>query len=636
MDWWFTLPSHQALNGEAWTTRPPQVGLMVLMTNFGIRELIIAKCTQWGVTQIAIALMMWVTIYRGESWVYFMPSARLAERLNQTVKHWILKVAIVAKHFVPPNVSGNHPGNRKDEKWFIRANQYYLGGATSANTSSFSAVGAIIDEFARVRENVANEGSLIGAARGRFSASKSGGVIRAFSTHNHADSALVTQMEMCDDKFYCEVKCPKCHEFSVLSWGSKESEFGIKFNSEGTTKERAESVRHVCRLCKQSWVQSDMPAAWLDPENTPFESAEDYCRWVSVNGLWLDTDTGHVKKKVEGEWVKTKPPEKCAAELCSDGMGLYGVGPWSTAVTDCITGTLLEKQHGDVGDIQRFENEYRGIPFLREMQNEIPVDEFIKRREEYSHKIPREVQYLTLGADFGGGESVYQIDGHGANGERWAIECKKLLGDELDSESRIYSGIDEVLSNEHENEDGVFLPITLAIMDGAWAPSYSSVRKLAAKNPTQRIVVYGYGKDPKKPMFDYDQKRDWDKEHKCFAVLINPHTASYQLYSKLKIPKGSPGYYHFPINEDFDRLYAEELGADRPVVRPLKGSKSQTYIAYEKHGPRNERHDVAKYNTIALSVGVERGMIAVRDIPVQTITPPKQPKKEFSAFGKFK
>ncbi len=613
MDTQYTLPPAQALNGPDWSTRPPQVGLMVLMTHFGIRELIIAKCTQWGVTQMALALMMWVTVYRGESWVYYMPDARSSERLDQSVKHWINTVDIVGDHFVPKNTTVNHPGSRKDEKWFIRANQYYLGGGTSSNTSTFPVVGAIIDEFAKVKKDVQNQGSLIGAARGRFSGSKTGGVIRGFSTHNHVDSVLVTQIEnIADsggDNFYCEVKCPKCSEFSCLHWGNKDDEYGIKFDSEGSVRDRADSVRHVCRHCKDSWVQDDLPKCWSDPKNYPFDSAEEYCRWVSTNGLWIDTDDGHVKTE-SGE--KVKAPLNASVEICPDGMGLYGVKPWSVAVMDCIKGVAMEKQYADVGDIQRFENEYRGIPFLREKTEEINISEFMSRREHYAHRIPKEVIFLTIGVDFGKGYAYYQIDGHGLNGAQWAIEARRIDGDAEDSESRIYQALDEMMGSVHITEDGRELMIALAIMDGGYTGIHASdnVKKLAAKDSDRRIVVIGSSsQNVTKPLFQYkDNGGSWDADFGCWVVSINPHKASQTLYTKLKIPDGSDSYYHFPIHEDFNRLYADGIGADVPVQRGRSG-----FVYYEnvKQKEFNEPHDTAKYNQIAVKVALEFGLASL-------------------------
>ena len=636
MDDQYTLPPSQALNGPDWSTRPPQVGLMVLMTHFGIRELIIAKCTQWGVTQMALALMMWVTVYRGESWVYYMPDARSSERLDQSVKHWIKNVPIVGEHFVPKNVTINHPGNRKDEKHFIRANQYYLGGGTSSNTSTFPVVGAIIDEFAKIKKDVQNQGSLIGAARGRFSGSKTGGVIRGFSTHNHVDSVLVTQIEnIADsggDNFYCEVKCPKCQDFSCLHWGDKEDEFGIKFDEDGSVRDRADSARHVCRLCKQSWVQEDLPKSWSDPKNYPYDSAEQYCRWVSTNGLWIDTDDGCIKT-LDG--TKVKAPLNASVEICPDGMGLYGVKPWSVAVMDCIKGVAMEKQYGDIGDIQRFENEYRGIPFLREKTEEIDSVEFLNRRETYEHRIPQGVRFLTMGVDFGKGYAFYQIDGHGVDGAQWAIEARRVDGDAEDSESRIYQRLDEIMNSVHITEDRRELMIAVAIMDGGYTGIHAgdNVKRLAAKDPDRRIVVIGSSSpDVTKPLFQYkDNGGSWDADIGCWQVTINPHQASQRLYSKLKIPAGSDSYYHFPIHEDFNRLYADGIGADVPVQR---GKNSYIYYENVKHKEFNEPHDVAKYNQVAAKVALDFGLANLDiEIDPSAFTKPPTQTTNFDPFG---
>ena len=626
------LPPHKQARNPTWKTSPTQVGLLLLLAYAGILEEYIAKPVQVGLSEAALGLMMWVTIYKGETWGYFMPTDKMASRLAQSVDHWVRTHPEVNKQFLygdKPRKRG--PGNTQEEKWFTKANQYYLGGNTIASTAQITLRGAILDEFARVTQDVKSEGSLLGAARGRQKGSKGGDVIRAFSNHTDPDSLLVKQMELCgDDLFECEIPCPRCDYYSVLHWGEKDDGWGITFDGEGTSIERGKSVRHVCRHCGEGWLQKEL------------SDVERRCRWVSRSGLWMDSDTNQLKSLKEGaepwikgapnldDWVKAPSPKRVAIGHCPDGKGLYGMASWPDEVTTCIEAKSLEKNYGDTNDIQRFENEFRAIPFVREHADVILPDDFLERREQYQHRIPVEVQSLTCGVDFGsedGGYVYWQVEGHGANGARWAIEKRKIYGDCQDENSRMYTQLDDLLSKEHERGDGVMLPIDFCLLDGRHIGDM--VKKVAAKNPRQRIVVFG-SNNYKAPLFDFDSKKCWKDEFKCYEVTINPSMASQKTYYKLSIPKEdnegdlNPGFFRFPIDEEFNRAYAAELGADLPYQ---KQTPHGTVTAY-KNKQSNEAHDVTKYNTIALIAGVSHGRIRIDNdyVPgkAQTIDVPEK------------
>ena len=591
MDDEYTLPPHKG--GQKWITQPDQIAVMLMWAHPDVLEMIASKATQRGFTEIALAIHMWL-LGAGETSAYFLPTDGMAKRLDRSVKHWQKSVDFVGDKLLADKNSARDSRNTISEKEYTTANQYYYGGSSAVNTSQFTASFITIDEAERTPGSVEGQGSLWAAADGRGSGLLIPSRKRIFSSPLTPDGIITMLLGECDHIFNCEIPCPLCGEFSVLRFGDKSDGWGIRFAEHGTSVERSETVEHVCRYCKNGWTQDR------------YEDVIDDCRWVSESGYWFDhSGDGDFNLKIDGQYEPVKAPYKVGIQHTDDGAGLYGTSSWKGAVRRIIDYTAQYQKTQSTDDVKRFVNEFRAKPFEDQAKREIPTHELLARREQYSHSIPAEVQMLVVGIDFGLKYSNYELMGFGADGVCWAIKRERFDGDALDEDSRMFTMIEPVLKAEYQTEDERMLPVALTIMDGRYAQK--NVQKLAALDPHRRIVVHGDGKHPRKPMFDYDPKKDWNEEAKCFEVTINPHKASARLYHKLAVPRGEAGYYHVPDTEDYSRLWADEITSDKKKKRKVN---NQWIDVYEKDhsGIAGEAHDTAKYCLMAVDIALDYGL----------------------------
>ena len=627
MDSDYTTPPFKG-GGEKWVTMPDQVGIMLMWLRPDLLEMIVRKAVQRGLTEIALGAHM-LLIERGESSVYVMPNSEMAGALDKSVKHWQRTVPFVSDRMLSDPEKMRETRNKIKEKQYTTCTQYFFGAGGAGSTSQYTVSFATADEAEKIDDDPANQGSVWAGFDGRFQGLLTPGRKRLFSSPQSPDGIVSQLLNDCDHVMRCEMPCPLCGEFSVLRWGQKSDNWGIKFDEHGTSEERAESVRHICQHCENPWTEDR------------YQDVIGDCRWMSESGYLFDVhegDDGEFKLKLGSDFEVVPDPYKIGLEHTDDGAGLYGRSDWKAAVRRCIDYEAAAKKTGNTFHKKRFTNEFRAMPFKEEAEREIPTSELLDRREVYDHWIPDDVQYLVMGVDFGGDYSKYQIDGFGYH-DRYGIEIVRTDGDAKNHESRMFTAIDTALKREYKNQYGKTIPLVIAIMDGRFAQS--GVQALAAmdRDPKRRIVVYGDGKHPRKPMFDHDRKKDWNKEAMCFEVTINPHKASDALYYKASIPKGEPGYYHIPKTEDFDRLWANEFTSDKKKKRKVN---NQWIDVYEKDhsGIKGESHDTGKYVGIGDEVALDFNYVTPvedwnpGDVPKELIIPQPQrrPGTGYKAF----
>lgn len=631
MDDEYTTPPFKG--GRKWVTQPDQRGKMLMWVHPDVLELVSSKAAQRGETLIAIGAHMYL-LEPGENSVYVMPNAELANSMAKIVEHWQKSVSFVGDRLMADPEKRQDKRNTIKQRLYKTCAQYFFSAAAAGGTAEYSATFATNDEAERTPGDPKNQGSVWAGFDGRFQGQQKKGRKRIFSTRLTPDGIITELMDECEHVFNCQLPCPLCGDYSVLRWGEKEDEWGIRFDEEGKPEERAETVRHVCRYCGDGWTQDQ------------YDDVIEDCRWVSESGYWFDdSDDGDFKRRIDGsndlgckkfnpdDFEVVAAPYRVGIEHTDDGAGLYGVSDWVKAVRQCIVYTA-SANNGNDNHIKRFINEFRAKAYAPKDVREVETSELLDRREEYEFPIPRDVQFLVCGIDFGLTYSEYEIVGYGNDMECFPIQRRRIDGDADNHESRMYTEVDEMLLAQHKRgHDGKLLPITLTIMDGRYAQS--GVRNLASKDPDRRIVVYGDGKsDPRKPLFQYDPdkpEKSWHSigfengaEVGCFEVTINPHEASRQLYAKVAIPKGKPGYYHVPDTEDYGKLWANAFTSDKKQEKD-----GRVFYGKDHSGIRGEAHDTGKYCYIAGVSSIEYAYFTLDEMydPYRnrTITRPDTP-----------
>jgi len=82
-----------------------------------------------------------------------------------------------------------------------------------------------------------------------------------------------------------------------------------------------------------------------------------------------------------------------------------------------------------------------------------------------------------------------------------------------------------------------------------------------------------------------------------YVVGIDGIKAS--IYSRLMLTGPGPGFMHYPISEDYDEEYFNQLTAEKRKTRYVRGFPKRVWV---KKRPRNEALDIRVYSDAILSL----------------------------------
>ena len=620
MDRVYYLPKSKG--GAKWTTRPDQIGVALMMAHPDIRDWGMIKCTQDGITEIGTGITC-LKILEGHSSGYFMPKDGMARSHSQgRFNHWIESTPELMEALLADAVDQKVPGNSLQERSFINSTLYVRGAASPKNLSEIPIVWAIVDEPNRTDTDVGSqkvkhgdkvvsrgEGGALGIIGGRFGA-QGFGWLRTYGSPTHLGGRIESFIEQCRHVMALYIPCPSCNKYQTLDWGSATAKHGFKWDivldEKGEThiENTAATAHYVCKHCQGRFTQSD------------YQDIKNRCEWFSSSGLWFDCKegSGEFKKDrsgkfdldegiVDGDWHVVPAPAKVGIRKSKDGSGLYGATLWTEACRRFLEAVHAVHTTGDTTELlQPFMNTYRAIPFSIHRKKQVDGKALMEKRVTYTErggKIPKHVDRITMQGDFQKRFCKYQLIGHSEQG-LYPFECKRIEGRTMDPDARMWTELDDLLTALYEREDGVKLPVELALFDARHGGD--NVIKLCSGNPQQRIGVYGMGAEST-PYFEIDQNKHWRTadiggvEYGAYSVPINAPEASKRMYHRLDIKPGRAGAIYFPIDDDFNEDYFDELTADQ--LRPTQTPSGEVVDRYRKEGSEaNEAHDLMKYGVI--------------------------------------
>ena len=600
MDDFYKKPMEEGV-GSAWRSRNIQKGIMLALTIMEIQKIFFIKPTQFGGSTIATAAQCYMNTIKHLNTCYYLPTDTEAEEHSKSKWSTMIRdVPALNDALIAPDVEKQHPKNSIGFKLFRTSSAYCRGSQAPARFQRITLHFAILDEIDRMKRNVGKikkgekgEGSPIKLTEGRFGEQGYGKMFVLGTPTKFGDSPIYENCIACENQYNWHAPCPhkNCKKEQIMVWGDKKLPYGFKWDeSLSTIQEQVDSCYYICKHCNQKFKHKE------------FRINADNGRWVNNrNGDWIDTKDMKFRDKNNIEL--RRPPKEIAFMASTDCSGLLSNTSWEDGLESFIK-AVKRANNGDNTELVSWFNTYAGQPFREKAQKESDPNELIKRREDYYGTIPFAVQKLTMGVDFQEKFCKYQIDGHGYNGEQWALFCERIEGRTDDEKSELW-GVLESIANEtyYREQDNKPLNIEVVIADAGY--NRANVLKWCGRNRDQRIAVKGDGKRLNRGIFEVDWKHDYVEEYNCYYVTINPYIASRRLYHKLSINKqenseSNPNYYHYPISDKFNVDYFNELTADKETL--VKDGRDWVKRYVTDGNTQNEAHDIAKYQFIALEV----------------------------------
>jgi len=420
----------------------------------------------------------------------------------------------------------------------------------------------LLDEYDRCKDAIKGEGDPWKLARARQKRFYNAKAV-AVSTPTIKDYSKIEKAYYRGTQKHWKTQCPHCGEFHEISW--KQIRFDQKKVNEGNNLvNRAFNARFCCPGCGGISTEREM---------RPQKS-----KWVADN-------PGAFDKGVESFWLNA---------FCCSWIG------W-----DDIAQEFLDSRD-DITKLQTFYNTTLGETW--EHRGDVEGEaELLARREEYEAELPKGVLALTCAVDTQDDRLEYQIMGHGRFGEKWNIRYGIIMG--IPDKGETWSALDDILSHQYCFADGRALLISRTFIDEGGHFTQEVRQETRKRQGMGVFCIKGLrGKDT--PFTDKPKKMEIVIKAEglsgkkvcqylgtCWQYQIGVSAGKRKVMSALRVEKPGPGYWHFPLSDDFGPLYMEGLLSEA-LVPPKNGAGEWVWMLLPGR-KRNEPLDLSVYNLAA-------------------------------------
>ena len=367
--------------------------------------------------------------------------------------------------------------------------------------------------------------------------------IAMVSTPTIAEVSRIEQAYLESDQRKYYVPCPHCGTFQVLRWA------------------------------QVKWPDRKPAEAWYECERCHGQVADHHKPEMLEGGQWRAEAPGD--GETAGFWLN----------------GLYS--PWNTwgqLAKDFLRARKSPER------MQTFTNTVLAETFQQAGAMKTDASELLARRQPYRPDLmlPEGVVLITLGADLQADRIEIEIVGWGRDEESWSLAYIVLPGNPAQPD--LWDGFDKILSLTFEHPCGQELEIAAGCMDSGFEPA--TVQQFCIDRMRRRALPKIYpikGAAGQRPVWPRMHSKSKDNRP-LWVIGVDP--AKEALYARLKITEPGPGYCHFPISDQYDLGYFEQLTAETCRVRYTKGFAHREWT--KKAGARNEALDARCYAYAAL------------------------------------
>jgi phage terminase large subunit GpA-like protein len=362
--------------------------------------------------------------------------------------------------------------------------------------------------------------------------------IAMVSTPTIAEASRIEAAYLESDQRKYYVPCPHCGAFQVLRWA------------------------------QVKWPDRKPAEAWYECEMCHGQIADHHKPEMLRLGRWRCESPGD--GETAGFWLN----------------GLYSPwATWSQIAKDFLRARKSPER------MQTFVNTVLAETFQQAGTTKTDASELHARRQPYrpDEKLPAGVVLITVGADLQADRLELEIVGWGRDEESWSLAYIVLAGDPAQKD--LWDSFDQVLSLTFEHPCGREMNIAVACVDSGFhqpiVQTFCMERHRRAATPRMYPIKGAAGQRPIWPRM-YSKAKDnrplW---------VIGVDAAKEALYARLKITEPGPGFCHFPIADQYDVGFFEQLTAETCRIRYTKGFAHREWT--KKPGSRNEALDARCY-----------------------------------------
>jgi len=558
----FYLSSESSYIEGRWKTLPFQVAMMNAIGHDDIMYVNITKSARVGYSQMIRAALGYFTEHKSRNLLIFQPTDGAASGFMKSAVETMIRDVPVVKALAPW-IGKKHRDNTLDTKRFSNGKQLWcLGGTAAKNYREKSVDCVFYDELAAFDEDVEKEGSPTFLGDKRIEGSVFPKSVRG-STPKVLDTCQITKSASeAEANLKAYLPCPHCNEEQTLKWGGKEAHFGFKWQ-DNDPKTAMYLCEHCATLCSQGDIQAQHEKIIWRCETTGI--------WTKDGAEYFDQDGS-----------RREAPESIAFHVWT---AYSPFTTWRRIVTDFL------KAKSDPSKLKTFVNTTLGEAWDDTEGEKTDPDHLHARREHYQSQVPVDSCILTAAVDTQDDRLELDVVGWVNGEESFRVAYKRLYGDL--SRSEIWDLLHKELMKQYQSPNGALHNIRLTMLDSG-GHFTDEVYKFSKKyGPRQFIPIKGHSQSGK-PVVMFPRKRN-DKG--VYLTMIGTDTAKEILTSRFRIMNPGEGYMHWPVSEEFDETYFQQLTNERRKIVYRKGRKQ---IEWDAGGKRNEPFDTAVYNLAAI------------------------------------
>jgi len=379
----------------------------------------------------------------------------------------------------------------------------------------------------------------------------------AASTPTITDASRIERLFKQGDRRLYLVPCPKCGEKSPLC-----------FSADKTTIYRHDDMPAM----EMKFDRHNLSSTWFECPHCGERIGEGKKAWMLKHGEWMATAQ-------------------------SAGVASFHVweaySPWRR--WEQVADAFL-KAKDDPLLLQTFVNTVLGEPF-EDRVSSISVATPATRGELYGAEVPSGALVLTAGIDVQDDRLEWTVYGWGNGEESWAIAHGVIHGNT--AADPVWKQLDDVLINGvWQRADGASMKVAAACIDSGHRTD--QVYRYVLPRQARRIyAVKGHG-GPNRPVVSGSTKQKVGRTSSYVKLFtVGTDEAKSIIYTRLGIERPGPGYMHFPVSDDFDDLFFQQLTAEKCITEWRGGVAKRIWV---KIRPRNEALDCAVYALAALYI----------------------------------
>lgn len=588
----FYLSSESSYIEGRWKTLPFQMAMMNAIGHDDIVYVNIIKSARVGYSQMLRAALGYFTEHKTRNLLLFQPTDGAAAGFMKAHIETMIRDVPVVKALAPW-IGKKHRDNTLDAKRFSNGKQLWcLGGTAAKNYREKSVDVVLYDELAAFEQDVEKEGSptFLGDKRiegSIFPKSVRGSTPKVLETCQITKAASEAEVSL---KAY--VPCPHCSEEQVLKWGGPEAHFGFKWQDNDP-----KTVMYLCEHCGTLGSQGD----WQGQHESIIWRCESTGCWTKNGNDYFDAD---------GE--RREAPESVGFNIWT---AYSTFTTWRRIVTDFL------KAKNDPSKLKTFVNTTLGEAWDDTEGEQIEPDHLFARREHYQAEVPVDSCILTAAVDTQDDRLEIEVTAWVNGEENYRVSYERLYGDLARSE--IWDLLHKRLTRQFTSPSGAIHDVKLAMLDSG-GHFTDEVYAFCKKYGVRRFIpIKGHSKAGK-PVVSFPRKRN-DKG--VYLTMVGTDTAKEIITSRFRIMVPGEGYSHWPVSDQFDEAYFQQLTNERRKVVYRKGRKT---IEWDAGGRRNEPFDTAVYNLAAIRLLQQHFGINLSRYrkPDDTTAAPPTPKKK--------